>query len=169
MKCINCNQETTPNSDFCHHCGSYNGIRQPAAEEPHRETPANQANNPAVNNQQPTAPASAPPPYRPGQVTVRKQGRRSPSPPHKTELGVGGYLGSLLLLFLPLLGILLAILWSILPLVHPSRRNLSRAFLLFLLLLFVLGALGLFLLSLFAPQTYIQLTQPLIQFFSTLF
>lgn len=182
MKCTNCGQGLPSAAKFCPNCGMAAQNSLPADEKPLRQPASASESGAAVRSVAPPPPpkstpppptphasAPVPPPYRLGQNIQSQKRTKRDSRRHKNELGVGGYLGSLLLLFLPAIGLLFAIVWSVVPGINPGRRSLSRAFLLFLLLVFVLCALCLLFLSLFAPQTYNALTTPLLQFFSAIF
>ena len=57
-------------------------------------------------------------------------------------MGTLGYIGTMILFAIPLIGIIVCIIWSFSSTVNINRRNLSRAFLIFMIIAVVLGIIS---------------------------
>ena len=75
-----------------------------------------------------------------------------PSDSRFAVLSTGGYFGTLLLFCIPVIGPILAIIWALGGSRSQNRRNLSRAYLLVVLIALVLAAVCYLLLRLFTDQ-----------------
>lgn len=68
-------------------------------------------------------------PVRPAMTTEPAYGYQNPTKTPTAVLNVGGFVGSMVLLSIPGLGLLLMIIWSCGGCRNHNRRNLSRAYL----------------------------------------
>lgn len=64
-----------------------------------------------------------------------------PAPTQSARMSVGAYLGTLLLMSIPVVGLILAIVWAC-SAENPDKKNLARAWLIILLIGAVLGVLA---------------------------
>ena len=148
--CMDCGAEAPEGAEYCIHCGGE--VRE---ERPH-SAPEKELARPPVHREPmprrsaPTA-GSRPAPRasdayaRPSrrEVPAAAPSDRAASRPVKREaLSVGGYLGSLILMCLPVIGLVITIVWACGGTSQPSRKNLARAFLLFSVIALVVAVLA---------------------------
>lgn len=126
MFCEKCGNKLPDGAKFCGGCGAKTEPVQPtytAAEEP-----------------APARPVAPPPSYTPPAQTAyaSQQPPAYSIKPTSSPLGVGQYIGMLLLMCIPLLNIILLFVWSFGGSVNLNKKNFARASL-------ILGAIGLIL------------------------
>lgn len=139
--CINCGKEIPDAVAFCTECGA----AAPAA-------------TPQEAPKQQEAPVSAPPPVAAPATTAvveppKAQPYTAPMPtgsdiPAKGSkyepITTGGYIGSMLLMSVPVLGWIITIIWACGGCRKINKRNLARAMLIFLVVALILGVIAYF-------------------------
>ncbi|MGI6499178.1 MAG: zinc ribbon domain-containing protein [Oscillospiraceae bacterium] len=128
MYCENCGNLLLDGAKFCGSCGSKTEPAQPV--------------HAAAEGADPVRPAPPPPAYvPPAQAAPSYQQPYASQPPAYFEqpksepLRMGQYLGMLLLMFVPILGIVLLFVWSFGASANQNKKNLARAML-------IVGAIG---------------------------
>ena len=126
MFCENCGKNLPDGAKFCNGCGAKTEAVQPAY--------------PAAAEPAPARPVAPPPSYTPPAQTAyaSQQPPAYSIKPTSSPLGVGQYIGMLLLMCIPLLNIILLFVWSFGGSVNLNKKNFARASL-------ILGAIGLIL------------------------
>ena len=123
---------------------------QPTPEQPTPEQQQPEQPLPGAGEQLPPPPAAPQPPYPPYQaeptpVYARSGGAEPPHAPQpapgpryaapETGMGMAGYLGTLLLFLIPVVGLVLMLVWSFGHSARPERKKLAQAYLIRTLLL----------------------------------
>ena len=127
--CTHCGREIPDGVRFCTECGISAAANLPPAAPvpPERRRPA------------PSPAPSMPPPAIPQPVPDL------PAKGSKYEpITTGGYLGSILLMSVPVLGLLIMIIWACGGCRKINKRNLARAMLIFLVISLILGMIAFF-------------------------
>ena len=123
MVCQNCGASVPEGKPFCGSCGSR--MNAPAA--------------PASYSEEKRQAAPPPPMF------YANEERRPPAGARYSVMGVGSFLGTLLLMMIPVINLILLIVWACGGCVNQNKRNYSRAMLIliaiFLILDFALLAL----------------------------
>lgn len=123
--CPNCGSPMDPNGQFCPSCGQ-------------------QVSAPAVST---TAQYQAPPPPPPPQYQPPRPVYQAPQPvyqaaPQNTNmapvLGMGSYIGMMILSGIPLVGFILLLVWAFSSNENPNKKNYARAVLLLSVIISVL-------------------------------
>ncbi len=123
--CRNCGKEIPPGVAFCTECGEK--VPEEVVQKP---TPVPTPAPPPI--QTPT-PAPAPAPTPTPTPTQKQPDDEAPPKGSKYEpISTGGYVGILLLMCLPVIGLVLAIIWACGGCTKINKRNLSRAYLIFM-------------------------------------
>ncbi|MFP3897161.1 MAG: DUF4339 domain-containing protein [Anaerolineales bacterium] len=93
--------------------------------------------------------SQSPPPPPPAAGSAAHTSARSASPTHRTQrqpreevMSVGSWLGTLILLYIPLLNILLLLIWAFSSTTNRNKQNFSRATLLLGVLVGILTVIG---------------------------
>ncbi len=116
--CTSCGATLADDKKFCTQCGAVVDQATPAA-----STPTPPPTPPTVNSPFPTAAMDAPPP---------KGSKYEP-------ISTGGYIGIMLLMCIPVLGIILCIIWACGGCRKVNKRSLARASLIMMAIGLVLG------------------------------
>ena len=132
MYCPNCGKQNPDDAKFCESCGAPTGVAEaPKAAPPPPPPPPPQ--QPVYN--QPTVQQYAPP----------QQTYYPPQPINSslnTPISVGECFGTILLfMFVPVVNSILFIIWSFSSDVNASKKNLSKALLIYQLVFFALGVI----------------------------
>ena len=117
MFCENCGKNLPDGAKFCNGCGAKTEAVQPAY-------PA--AAEPAPARPVPPPPAYTPPP---AQTAYAPQPAAYSGQPGTEPLRVGQYMGMLLLMCVPILGVILLFVWSFGGSVNLNKKNYARAML----------------------------------------
>ncbi|MEL7602441.1 MAG: zinc-ribbon domain-containing protein [Bacillota bacterium] len=142
--CVKCGAQLADNARFCTSCGADQGtLEQPAEQaqpqygQPYAQPAAVQPGNQQQGYTQAnySQPAYAQPGYDARQSAPKSMEAAAP------PMGTWGYVGSLLLMGLPVAGFILAIVWACGGTNNVHRRNLARAMLILMAIGIVLGIL----------------------------
>ena len=133
--CTNCGATLPDDKNFCTECGS-----PVATVEPAMETPPVQTAPPPVQ-QTPPPTQTTPPPVQPVyQYSTAPAGETIPSKGSKYDpITTGGYIGIMLLMCIPVVGLILMIVWAFGGAKKINKRNLARASLIMMAIGFVLS------------------------------
>lgn len=129
--CTNCGATIPDEKYFCTECGTRIGATEeaPVTPPPVQTPPPTQA--------PPPPPTQAPPPNYQYQTTA---GDTAPAPGSKYEpITTGGYIGIMLLMCIPIVGIILAIVWAFGGCKKVNKRNLARATLIMMVIGLILS------------------------------
>ena len=138
--CTECGTNVPDDVKFCTACG------KPMGAAPKPEPVAVGAPTPAAAQPQ-AVPAYVPQPQQtPVPVSPPVAGNDAPPPKgSKYEpIGMGGYIGIMLLMCIPIVGQILTIVWACGGCRKVNKRNMARAMLVFLIISIVLGVIGYF-------------------------
>ncbi len=134
MYCPSCGKQNPDDAKFCESCGAStgagNGTNQPKAAPPPPPPPPPQ--------QPPQQSYTPPPTQQPQQQTYYQQPPAYQAAATSAKAGVmsvGSYLGTIILLGIPLVGFILMLVWAFGSDVNPNKKNLCRA----MLILAVIG------------------------------
>lgn len=128
--CTGCGAPLEDDKKFCTSCGAPAPGAEPAASAP--PPPATQAAT-AVMDPPKAPPKQAPP-------SIPAGGDTAPAKGSKYEpITMGGYIGIMLLMCIPIVGQILTIVWACGGCRKVNKRNLARAMLVFLIISIVLG------------------------------
>lgn len=132
MYCPNCGKQNPDDAKFCESCGAPTG----AAEMPKAAPPPPPPPPPPQYNAPPPPVYSAP--------VQQQYYQQPPSYPaagagNTAPLSLGQFLGTLILLGIPLVGFILMLVWAFGSDVNLNKKNLSRAMLILMLIGIVLG------------------------------
>jgi hypothetical protein len=143
--CVKCGAQLADNARFCTSCGADQGtLEQPAEQaqpqygQPYAQPAAAQQN---YQQQGYTQASYSQPAYTQPGYDNRQNAAPKPMEAAVPPMGMWGYVGSLLLLSIPLVGLILAIVWAAGGTDNVHRRNLSRAWLILLAIGIVLSIL----------------------------
>lgn len=131
MFCENCGSSLPEGSKFCGGCGAKTEM-QPVYAAPQRQSA-------------PPHISTVPPPQT---LTAASPAARPQTPPAYTPqagvepLSVGQYIVTLLLIFIPIVGLILLFKWSFSGTVNLNKKNMARAYLVFFAVWFVLILVG---------------------------
>ena len=143
--CVKCGAQLADNARFCTGCGADQGtLEQPAEQaQPQYGQPYTQPAAVQPNYQQPgyTQASYSQPAYAQPGYDARQSAAPRPMEPATPPMGTWGYVGSLLLMGLPLAGLILAIVWAAGGTSNVHRRNLARAVLILMAIGIVLSIL----------------------------
>ena len=142
--CVKCGTTLADNARFCTSCGADQGtLEQPAEQaQPQYGHPYAQPAAVQPNYQQGYSQASySQPAYAQPGYDARQSAAPRPMEPAVPPMGTWGYVGSLLLMGLPLAGLILAIVWAAGGTSNVHRRNLARAVLILMAIGIVLSIL----------------------------
>jgi len=123
MFCENCGKNLPDGAKFCNGCGAKTEAVQPAYAAAAEPAPARPAPPPPVYAQ-PQAQTA----YAPGQ-TYAQQPPAYSGQPGSEPLRVGQYIGMLLLMCVPILGVILLFMWGFGSSVNLNKKNYARAML----------------------------------------
>ncbi len=126
--CRNCGKEIPPGIAFCTECGTK--VPEEIKPEP---TPA------AEPSPAPTAVPSPAPKPAPAAAPAQTADEIPPKGSKYEPISTGGYVGILLLMCLPVIGLILAIIWACGGCTKINKRNLSRAYLIFMAISLVIS------------------------------
>ena len=139
MFCPNCGKQNPDDAKFCESCGSTLSAAAAPKAEPVAPPP-----QPPI--QPPLAQYSAPPPPPPAyQAPPRQQNYYQQPPPaynaagNTAPMSVGSYIGTMILFAIPLVGFILMLVWAFGSNVNQNKKNLSRAYLIMMLIGIVLA------------------------------
>lgn len=123
MNCVHCGHELPQGASCCPACTAVQPKNPSAKENVSVKAPAAAASPyshiaPAAVSAAPVSVSEAP------SASVPAASSASTAP-----IGMGGYLGIIILMFIPIINIVFALLWSFSDKANVNRRNLSRAFL----------------------------------------
>jgi hypothetical protein len=134
MYCPNCGKQNPDDAKFCESCGAPTG----AAETPKAAPPP-----------PPPQPQYSPPPPPPPVYAAPAQQQYYQQPPsyqaagagsgNTAPMSVGQFLGTIILVSIPLVGFILMLVWAFGSDVNQNKKNLSRAMLILMLIGIVLG------------------------------
>ena len=116
MFCENCGKNLPDGAKFCNGCGAKTEPAQPAYA----------AAEPAPAHLVPPPPPYTPPP---AQTAYAPQPAAYSGQPRTEPLRVGQYIGMLLLMCVPILGVILLFVWSFGGSVNLNKKNYARAML----------------------------------------
>ncbi|HHU50061.1 MAG: hypothetical protein ACOYEH_09850 [Caldicoprobacterales bacterium] len=138
-KCKICNAELKPNDKFCAECGA--GIADQIISQPQAPQPQmSQASQPKRAEPEPMSAAPAYAVSAPTAASNLPSYKRSKD---NTQLGVFGYVATMLALMVPILGIILVFVWAFGSKTNLARKNYCRAVLVVAGIFLVLGIAGL--------------------------
>jgi hypothetical protein len=123
MFCENCGNKLPEGAKFCGGCGAKTEPVQPAHTATAAPVPPRPVPPPPVN----TPPAQTVPSYQ--QVYAPPQPAAYSGQPGTEPLRVGQYIGMLLLMCVPILGVILLFVWSFGGSVNLNKKNYARAML----------------------------------------
>lgn len=136
MHCENCSSQIPENSVFCSECGAKVEKQEVSPPLPTPQ-PSPYESQPAAYHaaepQQNYASSSTPPPY------YAAAAPSAASAPYVKPLGVGSYLGMILLTAIPIVGIILLFVWAFSSDTNLNRKNYARAVLIMMLISIVLA------------------------------
>ncbi len=124
--CTNCGATIDEGKKFCPACGSAVGAAAPAPPVTPAPAPVAAPVATAAPPQQVASPFPPPPP------------KGSPY----AVIGTLGYVGTFLVLSIPIVGLILMIVWATGGAKNQNRRNLARAMLVFLIISLVISIIG---------------------------
>lgn len=132
--CNQCGAQIGEDTRFCTTCGADQGLQ--TSEPPKQQTQYGQPY---------TQPGSAQPGYVQPAYTqanyAQQQPAGKPAEAAAQPMGVWAYVGSILLMSLPIAGFIIAIVWACGATSNPNRRNLARAMLILIAIGIVLSIL----------------------------
>ena len=132
MYCPNCGKQNPDDAKFCESCGAPTGASEtPKAAPPPPPPPPPQYSAPPP----PSQPAYAPPP----QPYHHQQPPSYAAAGNTAPLSVGQFLGTIILVGIPLVGFILLLVWAFGSDVNQNKKNLCRAMLILMLIGIVLG------------------------------
>jgi hypothetical protein len=123
MFCENCGNKLPEGAKFCGSCGAKTQPVQPAYTATEASAPPRPAPPPPVS----TPPAQKAPSYQ--QAHTPPQPAAYSGQPGTEPLRVGQYIGMLLLMCVPILGVILLFVWSFGGSVNLNKKNYARAML----------------------------------------
>ena len=138
MYCSNCGTQLEPNTRFCHKCGTEQDLTTQAVERPTPEPEATPEMPPQPQKAEPIAPP--PDPLMPEPKATETPVTSAAVKGRETPLSVMGYMITMVVLLLPLIGPIMALIWSFSRKVNINRQNFARAIL-------ILGVVSLILIS----------------------
>lgn len=143
--CVKCGAQLADNTRFCTSCGADQGtVEQPAEQaQPQYGQPYAQPApvQPSYQQQGYTQASYSQPAYAQPGYDARQSAAPRPMEPVSPPMGTWGYVGSLLLMGLPIAGFILAIVWAAGGTSNVHRRNLARAMLILMAIGIVLSLL----------------------------
>lgn len=130
--CTGCGAPLEDDKKFCTSCGAPAPTGEPAASAPQPPPPPAAQAATAVMDPPKASPTAVPAASVGGDTAPAKGSRYEP-------ITMGGYIGIMLLMCIPLVGQILTIVWACGGCRKINKRNLARAMLVFLIISIVLG------------------------------
>jgi hypothetical protein len=135
MFCPNCGKQIQDNAKFCESCGTVLNDQFMAA-----PPPAYAAVPPPVGIPTMQQPFSAPSVSSPAQAAYYQQPAYY-APDINEPMSIGSYIGTFLLMSIPVAGFILLLIWAFSSSVNRNKKNLARAILIFWLIGIVLSVI----------------------------